>query len=225
MTPADLTHVTPFSIGKVFTFLFLTLGPLKIIGPFASMTRGRDGRFKRQLAFQGILIAALALFVAATVGARVLESWGISIGALELTAGLILFLVALQPVLAEYASHGSPPAVPHPDGVEPSVSSMAFAPLAFPTIVTPYGIAILIMLVALRADDPAIAPPLFGVMAVILALDLLAMLGADGILKTPFVKPLLGIVGAIVGVLQVALGVQAIVVGLRLLGIVGAGPN
>ena len=225
MTPPDVTQVTPFTIGKVFTFLFLTLGPLKIIGPFASMTRGRDGRFKRRLAFQGILIAAFALFVAATVGAMALERWGISIGALELTAGVVLFLVALQPVLAQYDSHDSQPATPDSDGAPPSVSSMAFTPLAFPTIVTPYGIAILIMLVALRADDPAIAPRLLGVTAAVLVLDLLAMLGAERILKTPFVKPLLGIVGAVVGVLQVALGVQAIVAGLRLLGIVSAGPG
>jgi hypothetical protein len=52
---AAQAQAAPFSLGKVFTFLFLTLGPFKIIGPFAAMTRGRDGAFKRRLAFEGIL--------------------------------------------------------------------------------------------------------------------------------------------------------------------------
>ena len=40
----------PFSLGNVFTFLFLTLGPFKAIGPFATMTQGRDAASKRHLA-------------------------------------------------------------------------------------------------------------------------------------------------------------------------------
>ena len=65
--------------------------------------------------------------------------------------------------------------------------------------------------------------PILGVVAFVLLLNLLAMLFADRILKAPFVAPALGIVGAVLGVLQIALGVQAAVVGLRILGIVGAG--
>jgi small neutral amino acid transporter SnatA (MarC family) len=53
-----------FSIGKLFTFLFLTLGPFKIFGPFAAMTQGCDRAFKSQLAFKGIVIAALGMLAA-----------------------------------------------------------------------------------------------------------------------------------------------------------------
>ena len=87
-----------FSFGKVFTFLFLTLGPLKIIGPFAEMTRGRDAAFRRELAYRGAAVAAVGLLVAVTIGTRILDKWGISVGALLLTAGIVLFLVALRPV-------------------------------------------------------------------------------------------------------------------------------
>jgi len=30
----------PFSPGKVFTFLFVMIGPLEVIGPFAKLTAG-----------------------------------------------------------------------------------------------------------------------------------------------------------------------------------------
>jgi multiple antibiotic resistance protein len=144
---AAAAPATPFSIGKVFTFLFLTLGPSKIIGPFVEMTRGRDDAFKRQLAFQGILISALAMLAAITVGADTLHSWGISVGALQLAAGIVLFLIALRTVLAQYAPKKPGAQAPESDNSPaPSASDLAFSPLAFPTIVTPYGIAVLILL-------------------------------------------------------------------------------
>src|SRR5262245_46673874 len=127
---ASQVPTTPFSVGKVFTFLFMTLGPFKIIGPFAELTRGRDRAFKRQLAFQGIIISVLAMLAAATVGANTLQSWGVSVGALQLAAGLVLFLVALKPVLEQYE-----PKEPEAEAAElhnrpaPSASALAFSPL------------------------------------------------------------------------------------------------
>ena len=59
--------------------------------------------------------------------------------------------------------------------------------------------------------------------AFVLVLDLLAMLSADLIAKTPFITSGLDIVGCVMGILQVALGVQAVVEGLRLLRFVGVG--
>ena len=135
------TQATPLSTGKLFTFLFLTLGPFKLIGPFVEMTHGRDRAFKRSLALQGILIAAIGLLVAATIGANTLLKWGISIGALQLAAGIVLFIIALKPVLEQYEPIHSKetPELPH---CPQSLSQMAFAPLAFPTIVALYGIAV-----------------------------------------------------------------------------------
>lgn len=91
------------------------------------------------------------MLAAATIGANILHKWGISVGALQLAAGIVLFLIALRPVLEQYepkkpeteaqGSSASP---------APSSSDLAFSPLAFPTIVTPYGVAVLILVVTLR---------------------------------------------------------------------------
>ena len=212
----------PLSLSKVFTFLFLTLGPFKIIGPFAAMTRGRDGAFKRELALRGTLVAALGLLAAASIGAYMLQKWGISVGALQLTAGIILFLVALKPVLEQYERRDAPSEVAGSGAAPTAVpaSRLAISPLAFPTIVTPWGLAVLIMVVTLWTGH---ALEILGVTVAVLVLNFVAMLSVERIVKTPFVVTALAIVGMVLGVLQVALGVQAAVNGLRLLGLVGSG--
>jgi multiple antibiotic resistance protein len=200
-----------FSLGKVFTFLFLTLGPLKLLGPFVQMTRGRDEAFRRGFAFRGSIIALVAIVFAAFSGAATLHKWGVSVGSLLLTGGLILFLVALKPVLEEFAPESRVTSPPAADASPPSPMK-----LAFPTIVTPYGIAILIVLVTLRPGTTAVE--VLGVAIFILLLDLMAMLFAQQILNTPLVPLALGIVGPVMGVLQVALGVSTVVLALHLLG-------
>src|SRR6201984_3774807 len=74
--------VSLWSLGEAFTFLFVALGPLNVIGPFATITHGRGAAFKRGLAFMAFLVAAIALLFAATLGAKTLQAWGISGGAL-----------------------------------------------------------------------------------------------------------------------------------------------
>src|SRR6201988_3692725 len=149
-TPAhEPGAVFHWSLGEAFTFLFVALGPLNVIGPFATLKHGRGIAFKRGLAFRAFLVATIALIFAATLGAKTRQAWGISVGALLLAAGTILFLVALRPVLAGYNPGGerlqaNSVAVP-----ETSKSELAFSPLAFPTIITPYGLALLILLFAL----------------------------------------------------------------------------
>src|ERR1700741_4123200 len=205
-----------WSLGEVFTFLFVALGPLNVIGPFATITHGRGPAFKRGVAFRAFLVATVALLFAATLGAKTLQAWGISVGALLLAAGAILFLVALQPVLAGYSPRGgqvqSAAAVP-----TPSETELAISPLAFPTIITPYGLALLILLFTLFPLGSG-GLRILAIASFVLALDLLAMLCTDLLARIPLIKPGLDILGCVMGVLLVALGVQAVADGLRLLG-------
>ena len=209
-----------FSLGKLFAFLFLTLGPFKVIAPFAEMTHGRDRVFTRELAWRGTAVAAIATLTAATIGARILRNWGVSAGALMLTAGIVLFLVALRPVLEQYEPEEkrSASAAASAASAGMPASKLAVWPLAFPTIVTPYGVAVLILMITLQ---PGRILLVLGVAVAVLALDYVAMLGAHRIVTAPFVAAALGIVGMVLGILQVALGVQAMIVALALMGLTG----
>jgi len=77
------------------------------------------------------------------MGQRILLSWGVQQAILLLAGGIIWFLVALLMVLQPYL-----PAFQRDFSVDQPSLALAFKPLAFPTIVTPYGIATLIVLLA-----------------------------------------------------------------------------
>jgi multiple antibiotic resistance protein len=210
--------VAPLTLGKLFTFLLVALGPFNVVGPFVEMTRGRDASFRRRLALHGTLIAAVALLIAATLGAKTLRDWNVSSAALFITTGVLLFGVGMQFVVAQYKPRKSQENAPVDSAS--SVSALAFSPLAFPSIVTPYGIAVLALAMTLAPDFRGTLQVL-AVAAVILTADLVAMLAAERLLHAPLVAATFGIVGSVMAVLQIALSVQAVIVGLRLLGIVG----
>lgn len=212
--------IEQFTLGKVVTFLLVALGPFNVVGPFMELTRGRDASFKRRLAFQGTLIAAVALLVAATLGAKTLGNWHVSAAALFITIGILLFGVAMQLVVAQYKPRKPAEKAPSVDS-DSSVTALAFSPLAFPSIVTPYGIAVLVLAMTLAEHNPGTLQ-ILSIAAAVLVVDLVAMLVAERIFHAPLVAAAVGIVGSVMAVLQVALSIQAVIVGLRLLGIVGA---
>jgi multiple antibiotic resistance protein len=94
--------------------------------------------------------------------------------------------------------------------------SMAMTPLAFPTIVTPYGIGALVVFLALSPDLNT-QLTIGAIVLVIMLLNLTVMM------LTPHIRPLMGaalaILGAVLGIIQVALGLQIIHTSLKALGI------
>ena len=188
----------PITWGMIFALLFLMLGPIKLLGPFAAATKDCDRVFRLRLATRAFLFSAAAVTVAGALGQQMLENFAIPVLVLQIAAGLILFLVALQAVMQQYVTHPR-------DRTEPPTLAHAFSPLAFPTIVTPYGIAAVIILISL-APTTEIRLMVAGVVYFILFLDWLAMLVAHIVVR--WFNPLLLLLGVILGVSQVALGLQ-----------------
>jgi multiple antibiotic resistance protein len=144
------TPAPEYGARKIFFMLFMMLGPIRILVPFVTMTRGSESRFRRRLATRAILFSAAALVVAGLLGRGMLENFEISLPVLAMTGGIILFLVALQTVLQQSAGV---PDRPQEYG-QPADPSLAFTPFAFPTIVTPYGIAAVIVFATLATGSP-----------------------------------------------------------------------
>ncbi len=133
-------------ITQIFALLFLMLGPFKIIGPIAKMTRDADPTLTRQLALRAVFFSILAVLFSSFLGDMILAKYSIPLPILALAAGLILFLVALQNVIQQFA-----PLETKHEPVVPTLQ-MALNPLAFPTIVTPYGIAAVMVFMAISPD-------------------------------------------------------------------------
>ena len=212
---AGATAARQLPTAQIFTFLFLMLGPFKIIGPFAKITRGADAAVVRRIAVMATLFASLALLVAAMLGERILQSYGIPLPVLALSGGVILFLVALQTVLQQFVPHET-----HGDGAPPTAAvptlQMAMMPLAFPTIVTPYGIAALVAFIGLSPDLET-RLVIGAIVCAIMGLNLIVMLVSRHMM--PVLGVLLPILGAVLGVVQVALGLQIINNSLKALGV------
>ncbi len=193
-----------FGPRKMFLMLFLMLGPIKILVPFVSITAGWEGQLKARLARRAILFSAGALAIAGLLGRTMLENFEISLPVLAMTGGIILFLVALRTILQQSASQTE-----HPLGVgRPPDQRLALAPLAFPIIVPPYGIAAVIVFATLAGDRQAEGFTVAAIVLLILLLDWLAMTFADTILK--WVGTSLQVLAVVLGVTQAALGLQII---------------
>jgi multiple antibiotic resistance protein len=188
---------------QIFTFFFLMLGPFKIIAPFVKITKNATPAFTRQIAFRATLYSTVALAIAAFLGQRILSNYGIPLPVLALSGGIILFLVALLNIIKQFEPNSA-----KADFVAEPTLSMAMNPLAFPAIVTPYGIAALIVFLSLCPDTDSklvVGSVVLGIML----LNLIVML------LTPYIyKPLsmiLALLGAILGIVQVALGTMIII--------------
>lgn len=124
-----------------------------------------------------------------------------------LAGGLIFLLVGLRLVLEQYQPpHGATARLP----TAPLAAAMR---ITLPTIVTPYGVAALIVLLA-SSHDAARTAHILAILVGVMALNLLAMLFARRIMGGATVV-VLQILGAVLGVLQVALAVELILRALR----------
>jgi len=208
-----MTMASDFGARKIFLMLFLMIGPIKILVPFVELTRGADRAFRKALARRAILFSAAALALAGVLGRSMLENFEISLPVLALTGGLVLFLVALRTVLQQSA--GTPTSASL--AAQPLELKSAFAPLAFPTIVTPYGIAAVIVFATLAADRKDAEFMVVGMVLLILALDWIAMLFAVPILQR--IGTALQVFAVVLGVTQIALGLQVILHSLCTIGV------
>jgi multiple antibiotic resistance protein len=189
-------------LDQMFVYFFVMLGPFNVLPVFTEMTSRLERDARRAIAKRAFALACAGGVVAASVGQFVLAKWRVSHVALLVALGLVLLLVALRGILQEYRS-----ARPHepPERAAPSMS-VAVTPIAFPGMITPQGVAMLILALAAGvgfARDAAILGLFLGVMV----LDLITMI---------FARQLLGFIGttalrmlmSVMGVLLLALAIQ-----------------
>ena len=74
-------------IGAIFTLLFVTLGPFKLLGPFAQQTNELSPAALRGLAVRAFAVGLVAVVVGAYLGTAIAPKWGISIAAIRPPSG------------------------------------------------------------------------------------------------------------------------------------------
>lgn len=199
----------------ILTIFIMLLGPIRLIPAFAKITKDYDVEFKKQAAIRGTLIAtAIGLFVALS-GNGLVEKYEVSFASLELAGGLILLLSALKTIF------------PTPQPETPVLANMtptrfALSPLATPTMISPMGIAAILIFVMLEGAFPGVTKAVVMVFLIVMAVNFLVMYFHHRLLKIPGLVPIIQLIGAILVVMQVALAIDVMVAALASLGVVTA---
>ena len=209
------------ALSEVFGFFFVTLGPpLKTPAVYFARTHQLDAKTRRVLAFKTFVLATIVVLLGGFIGVALCGNWHISVPAMLLAGGIIFFLVSLRSVLDQYEIIAVPSPASLP-GVAPVAKS---APTAFetavPMIITPYGLAaVIIILASSHSVDRTVGITLM--LLLVMVLHLLAMLFAGPMMKA--IGPLpFKIFGTIIASLTVGLAIQMMIAALIGLGVLGS---
>jgi MarC family membrane protein len=199
----------PLGLINLFIIFFVTLGPLKVIPSFVQLTQKADRALRRQIAFRSATLATIVILLVATIGQNMVRVWQIRLPAFLIAGGILLFLVALNLVMTQY----QPP--PLPEESSPPSLDLVVTPLTFPIILPPFGIAIALVLMLVSQEIGFNPLVVLGVLVLVMLLNLVGMLAARPILT--FLRPItLRVIGFVLGVLQLALGIEWIITGLEI---------
>lgn len=195
----------------MFPVFLTTLGPLKVIPVFYSLTRNASFRYRAELAVRAAIEASLVVGFVGLVANSKMEELHISHDAVAIAGGIILFVTALR-AITSFSLAALPP--PAPETAERhSLSWMGpptLSPLAVPTIVTPGGVVAILFFLARATDDTAIRDvDVMLMLGFMMLADLAGMMLATPIMKIVKLAPL-QVTGWVFAVLQAAMAVQAI---------------
>lgn len=176
--------------------LFTTMGPVRAVSVFASYGESDRAPGVRPLAARSVGLATVAFVLAVLMGDQTLARSGVGLPALIGAAGFIIVVFSVQAMLSPVQSARQ----------EKDVTSIRPADVAFPGIFPPIAVSIpIIFAAAAPTFDNKVTIIACGI--VVLAIDWLAMIHAKSILKSIGPTPL-QLLGAVFGVLQVALGFE-----------------
>lgn len=198
-------------IADILVLLFITVGPTKPAAMYVAMTKSASPALKRQIAVRTILVSLIICSIFVVLGEGILKVLHISIPALLIAGGIILFVFALHLVLGEdkpESSTGLPQA--------PSIS-IADYPLAVPLMASPQG---LVAIVTISAAMPGLTNmlTLLGLVLAVMVVNLIVLLSADKIMeKIPL--SIMKVAMRIFGLLLCGLAVQLAILGLQRLGV------
>lgn len=194
--------------------IFLVVaGPGKAVALFASAASQMGWAERIKIAVKSVLIAGIILFVFAFAGQSIIKFFHVSVPALLVAVGVILFIFALQIVLGSGGGDDVSP---------PDPQSIAIYPLAMPLLASPQAIVAAVVITSKMADASA-KLPVFLALGAVLFIDLVAMVGTavmmkdgDGTKKGGGVAEVLL---RVVAIMLCALAVELVVEGLRGFGV------
>lgn len=197
----------------LISILFTLLGPIKVIPTFARVTRGQSPHEKRKTAFLAVLFSSLICSYLVLTAEHHTAKFHITPNAIRITAGIMLFLSGLRVIFDQNSPIEIDDHKNHP-------LQIAVSPLATPVLLTPAAMAVLINYSIASRNVEGMYQALWLALGIVMLLNFLVMYLNDYIMKIPGFMPLLKMVGAGLIIVQVAAGVELILISLTHLGVI-----
>ncbi len=163
-----------------FTTFFAVIGPIDSAVLLATLTPNATGAERRAIALKAVLIATLIVLVFALFGQPILTQLGVTLPALQVAGGIILFMIALEMTLSK---RPGPSKLSAKESEEAETKAerhaeIAVFPLATPLLAGPGAMTSAIVLAAGTRGDfkllGAVVVAILAVMGVTLVFLLLA---------------------------------------------------
>jgi len=206
------TSVDFYLVVDTFVLLLIGVGPKIALVPFLEVTSDMDGRAKALVVRKMITTVAVVAVILVVVGELLSRLLHFSTGSLSIAGGLILIIIAATMVLGS-ADPRESKAI---KGRDPD--QIAVFPLAVPYLLNPAGIVTLVTLSA-ESDSLAVLATFLGVLAFVLALDVVVFRTANRV-SAHLDESRMLVTEKIFGFLLAALAVQLILDGLHSNGVI-----
>lgn len=208
-----MNSAVTFDFSYALMVFFLTLGPIKIIPVFAQLMQGSGRPDPRRTALYATLFATVICVAIGLLARSLVAKYRLAVPTLQLTGGLILLIWSLKAIFGRID-----PADRAHDGA--NAMQLALTPLATPTIMTPAGVAALMVFVLLAPAVPDGYQIIASALALVMALNFLVMFYNDRIVKRHWLLVPLQLVGAVLAVAQLAFAVQVVLNALHAIGVI-----
>lgn len=196
---------------NAFVTLLVVVDPVGVAAIFAALTQGEGEGHRRRMALKGTGISAGILVVFTLIGDGLLDALGIGIPAFRMAGGALLFLLAIDMVLARDSGLRSTTLRENEEAA--TRQDISVFPLAIPLIAGPGAITSMLLLSA-QSGGAGATVVVLGVMLGVLLLTLVALLLAGRLMRLIGVTGS-GVISRVLGVLLAALAVQFVVDGVR----------
>lgn len=195
---------------SAFIALFVIIDPIGIAPVFAGLTQGAPPSHQRKMAVKGVFIGTLILMFFAFMGKPFLGALGISLDALRIAGGLMLFIIALEMVFEKRTARKQEAA----EKMDEHFEDISVFPVALPLLAGPGAITAIMLAVADAGSNTVAQLAVTAALGVVMLISLVVFLAAGPVMKLlgPTVKAVLT---RLLGVILAALATQFVLDGLR----------
>ena len=197
---------------SAFATLFVIIDPPGCAPIFATLTRGTSKSHQREMAFKSVAIATIILIGFAYVGEWLFSKLGISLDALRIAGGIMLFIIGLNMVFEKRTEQREGRAEDLLEEIEDPEDISVF-PMGIPMIAGPGTMASLLILMG-RSNNGWQEFSIIAALMLVLVITLLSFLIAGPLIKL-MGKTFTNVLTRVLGVLLATLAAQFILDGVK----------